>query len=182
MSFRERSPPMGPSEDDIDPRIDQVHLHRSPRARQCLLKGCSRTYSPKHPLQRYCSEECRRKAREWRLYKAQQQYRQTDNGKKKRGEQCQRRRELLKTREAAAGCQSHRCEGNHNKIIFGSCCDRPGCYERFIKTRRSPMQRFCSHECRRAFERVLERERRWIKRGAEREWHSTRYFITICRP
>ena len=173
---------MGPSEDGIDSRINQIHLRRSPRARQCLLKGCSRTYFPKHPLQRYCSEECRKKAKKWRHYKAQHQYRKTDNGKKKRGEQCQRRRELLKTREAAVRRQSHRCEGNHNKNIFGSCCDRPGCYERFIKTRRSPQQRFCSHECRHAFERVLERERRWIKRGAERDRHSTRCRRTVCRP
>jgi hypothetical protein len=52
--------------------------------------------------------------------------------------------------------------------IFGVTCDRPGCYERFQPTRRSPLQRFCSHECRRALERVLERERRWKKRGPGR--------------
>jgi len=32
------------------------------------------------------------------------------------------------------------------------------------------MQRYCSYECRRAVERVRERERRWKERGAEREW------------
>jgi hypothetical protein len=41
------------------------------------------------------------------------------------------------------------------------CCDRPGCYEGFVRRRRSPLQRFCSHPCRRAMERVWERERRW---------------------
>jgi hypothetical protein len=58
-----------------------------------------------------------------------------------------------------------RCIG---EIFFGHTCDRPGCYECFERTRRSPLQRFCSQECRRALERVLERERRWRKRGPAR--------------
>ena len=33
--------------------------------------------------------------------------------------------------------------------------------EQFVRARRSPLQRFCSHTCRRALERVAERERRW---------------------
>jgi hypothetical protein len=49
--------------------------------------------------------------------------------------------------------------------FFSEICDRPGCYECFKRTRRSPLQRFCSHDCRRALERVLERERRWRERG-----------------
>ncbi len=54
------------------------------------------------------------------------------------------------------------------RIFFGATCDRPGCYERFQPTRRAPLQRFCSQECRRALERVWERERRWKKRGPGR--------------
>jgi hypothetical protein len=46
-------------------------------------------------------------------------------------------------------------------IFFDRCCDRPGCYEGFAQQRRSPLQRFCSQGCRRALERVEERERRW---------------------
>lgn len=46
-------------------------------------------------------------------------------------------------------------------ILFDHSCDRPGCYEGFVRARRSPLQRFCSHACRRALERVQERERRW---------------------
>jgi len=30
-----------------------------------------------------------------------------------------------------------------------------------MRQRRSPLQRFCSHACRRALERVQERERHW---------------------
>jgi hypothetical protein len=51
------------------------------------------------------------------------------------------------------------------ELFFGDTCDRPGCYESFKRNRRSPLQRFCSHDCRRALERVLERERRWSERG-----------------
>jgi hypothetical protein len=46
-------------------------------------------------------------------------------------------------------------------LFFDHSCDRPGCYERFVLQPRSPLQRFCSHDCRRALERVQERERRW---------------------
>jgi len=56
-------------------------------------------------------------------------------------------------------------QGRHSQIFFRHTCDRPGCYESFQRSRRSPLQRFCSHECRRALERVLERERRWRERG-----------------
>jgi hypothetical protein len=35
-----------------------------------------------------------------------------------------------------------------------------------MRQRRSPRQRFCSHACRRALERVRERERRWQQRRA----------------
>ena len=37
-------------------------------------------------------------------------------------------------------------------------CDRPGCYELFTRTRRSPAQHFCAKPCRRAMERVWQRE------------------------
>lgn len=47
------------------------------------------------------------------------------------------------------------------KIFFDHCCDRPGCYERFGHQRRSPLQRYCSPDCRQALERVRRRERRF---------------------
>ena len=34
-------------------------------------------------------------------------------------------------------------------------CPRPGCYERFVPTSRSPLQSFCSAGCRQALRRVL---------------------------
>ena len=59
-----------------------------------------------------------------------------------------------------------RLRGSSLKNFFSCSCDRPGCYVEFDRTRRSPLQRFCSPECRHAFERVRERERRWRNRGA----------------
>lgn len=51
--------------------------------------------------------------------------------------------------------------GISKKYFKVHACDRPGCYESFVYTRRSPCQRFCTKECRQALERVLARERRW---------------------
>jgi hypothetical protein len=45
-----------------------------------------------------------------------------------------------------------------------SSCARPGCYELFVLTPRSPQQRFCSCLCRQALRRVLQREARWGRR------------------
>jgi len=53
-------------------------------------------------------------------------------------------------------------------------CERPGCYEVFITTSRSLRQKFCSEECRRAMNRVLERERRWREPRAGLRWQERR--------
>lgn len=62
--------------------------------------------------------------------------------------------------------------GSSLRIFFDACCDRPGCYECFVRQRRSPRQRFCSRACRRAMERVWERERRWRRRRTGRHHHA----------
>ena len=97
---------MSPSEDRPNSRINQGCCrsapHRRARSRRCLLKGCNRVYHSEHPLQRYCSETCRQKAKKWHRYKAQQKYRETARGKARRQEQCRRRRKLGKARKAAA--------------------------------------------------------------------------------
>ena len=102
---------MGPSEDLPNSRINQERSRNRPcrraRSRRCLLKGCDRVYRPDHRLQRYCREECRREAKRWRRWKAQQKYRATARGKAKRKKQCQRLRDRRKAQkpvsEAAAG-------------------------------------------------------------------------------
>jgi len=61
-----------------------------------------------------------------------------------------------------------RPRGSSLRSFFDGCCNRPGCYECFVRSRRSPLQRFCSSACQRAMERVFERERRWHRRHARR--------------
>jgi hypothetical protein len=54
------------------------------------------------------------------------------------------------------------------KIFPCRTCQRPGCYELFVVTPRSPEQHFCSASCRRALRRVLDREARWRRRQRQR--------------
>jgi hypothetical protein len=69
--------------------------------RRCLLKGCERRFHPRHAHQRYCSEDCRKGARRWSRWKAQQKYRDTAAGQEKRNGQSRRYRERIKSRQAA---------------------------------------------------------------------------------
>lgn len=59
-------------------------------------------------------------------------------------------------------------------------CDRPGCYEPPPKSGRN-QAKYCCRDCRQAVRRVLDRERKWLKRGTfqghcnrEREYQATR--------
>jgi len=54
--------------------------------------------------------------------------------------------------------------GSSLSAADGISCDRPGCYDLFCPTARSPQQRFCTKSCRCAMERVWQRERRWRAR------------------
>lgn len=81
---------------------------------------------------------------------------------------------LSETRASEGG------EGNQKeKNLDRPCCrcSRPGCYEFFAVPKRSPMQRFCSEECRRALRRVLDRERQWIRRARWRDRFAPLPFI-----
>jgi len=73
-------------------------IHR-PRSRRCLLKACEQRFLPKHARQRFCSDGCRRAAREWSEWKARQTYRATAAGKQKRNGQSRRHRERVKDRK-----------------------------------------------------------------------------------
>jgi len=135
---------------------------RRPRLRWCLLKGCEQRFHPRQGWQRYCSEDCRAAARKWSRWKAQQRYRKTRAGQQKRNGQSRRYRERVQRRKASESpVVSQVARVITPEHFFEHTCDRPGCYERFARQRRSPLQRFCSHACRRALERVREREGRW---------------------
>ena len=95
---------MGPPESRTRPRKNQAagrrkRRARKPRARCCLLKGCEQKFRPRQARQRYCSEGCRKKARRWSGWKAQQRYRETTEGQQKRNGQSRRYRERVKSRK-----------------------------------------------------------------------------------
>ena len=97
---------MGPPESRTRPRKKQAagrrkRRARKPRARYCLLKGCEQKFHPRQARQRYCSEGCRKKARQWSGWKAQQRYRETAGGQQKRNGQSRRYRERVKSRKPA---------------------------------------------------------------------------------
>jgi hypothetical protein len=92
---------MGPPESPTRNRKRQAAGRRKRRARPrgCLLKGCEQRFQPRQARQRYCSEDCRKAARRWSRWKAQQKYRTTVGGKQKRNGQSRRYRERVKSRK-----------------------------------------------------------------------------------
>jgi len=97
---------MGPPESRTRPGKKQAagrrkRRARKPRPRCCLLKGCEQKFHPRQARQRYCSEHCRKQARKWSGWKAQQRYRETTAGQQKRNGQSRRYRERVKSRQAA---------------------------------------------------------------------------------
>jgi hypothetical protein len=159
---------MGPPEDGRDPRRSQTDsrpISGQPRRRQCLLKGCETSFRPTTPLERYCSEECRERAREWSAWCADLKYRTTEKGKQRRQCQSKRYRERLRQRvRPSPKTPGDAGEGDRLEGFLGCPCDRPGCYELFHPTSRSPLQRFCSRACRMAWRRAIQRDRRWTGR------------------
>ena len=94
---------MGPPESPTRPRKNQAagRRKRRPRLRRCLLKGCEQRFHPRQARQRYCSEGCRKAARKWSRWKAQQRYRETAAGQAKRNGQSRRYRQRVKSRKPA---------------------------------------------------------------------------------
>jgi hypothetical protein len=130
--------------------------------RRCLLKGCERWFRPSRPQARYCSPACQRAARQWRRWRAGQRYRATDHGKEHRRDQSQRYRQRQRQRGAPVAPKEAPPEGQRPANIphdsSGCPCDRPGCYQLFRLSSRSPDQRFCSPACRQALRRVRQRD------------------------
>ena len=103
---------MGPPESATSHPENQVGGRRkrltrrqrgAPRSRRCLLKGCEQRFRPRRVRQRYCSEECRKAARAWSRWKAQESYRATAAGKQKRNGQSRRYRERVRSRKPPPG-------------------------------------------------------------------------------
>jgi hypothetical protein len=132
----------------------------------CLLKGCERSFQPKHPCCRYCSAACAEAAKKWRRWLADQKYRSTEQGKEARKDQSKRYRERRKEdppemKEPEKPAPAERVGDTQEPLGKKSCCHRPGCHERFIPDPRAPHQKYCGPECARAMRRVLVREKRY---------------------
>lgn len=155
---------MGPSQRCRETRLLQDVRRRLGR-RICLLKGCEQSFRPQHPLSRYCGSACREAARRWRGREANRRYRASEQGKCRRRAQSCRYRERVRERQRVDACSSAPGEGYpYPDQSMNFSCRRPGCYEAFARTARSPLQKFCSVGCRQALRRVLIRERRWKQR------------------
>jgi len=136
------------------------------RRRQCLLKGCEQAFCPHHPLDRYCSDDCAARARRWSRARANQKYRASESGRQRRQAQCRRHRErcrqasIVTDEPTQLGREGYQ-EPDPAKNLS---CSRPGCYERFAPSSRSPLRKFCCLHCRQALRRVVVRESRWRQR------------------
>src|ERR1039458_10156979 len=86
-----------------EPKICCARQGAVGRSRRCLLKGREQRFWPRHARQRYCSDGCRKAARAWSRWKAQERYRVTATGKQKRNGQSRRYRERVRNRNPPAG-------------------------------------------------------------------------------
>jgi hypothetical protein len=162
LTFRDR-PPVGPSQHVSKVSSGQAASCRG-SWRVCLLKGCGRGFRSSCARVWYCSAECLALARRWVCWKAQQRYRSSAQGRARRREQSRRWRQRQKEKRSKPSetPAKNGCEGHPRRRRRGEfSCDRPGCYDSFARSARSPWQRFCSALCRGALRLVRLRERRW---------------------
>jgi hypothetical protein len=157
----------------------QPTLCRTPSAsparfppRQCLRKGCERTFVPRRWNQRYCREaECLLLLRRWQTAKRQQRRRARAEVRQQQAEAQRQRRHRQRgeagvrqaersppATEAPAPRAWSRSRKNPHDF-----CDRPGCFEPRRPSRRAP-SRYCAGDCRPAVQRVRDRERKWKRR------------------
>jgi hypothetical protein len=139
------------------------------RPRVCLRKGCGRIYQPVRWNQRYCQDpECRKEVLRWQAAKRQQERRQRPEVRQQHAAaERQRRARLAANRHlpAVRGAETQKpgrawSRRRKNSAPF---CDRPGCYEPRREACRC-QAKYCGDECRQAYKRVLDRERKWLRR------------------
>jgi hypothetical protein len=140
--------------------------------RQCLRKGCGRTFVPRRWNQRYCREpECLRLLRRWQAAKRQQRRRTRAEVRRQQAaaqrERRHRQRAEAGVRQAvrsppAAAAPARRAWSRCKKNLQ-DFCDRPGCFEPRRPSRRAPA-RYCAGDCRPTVQRVQDRERKWKRR------------------
>ena len=164
-------------------RHHKLNGRRRPRPRLCLRKGCGRKYTPRRWNQHYCQDsECLRLVRRWQAAKRQARRRQDDAAKAQHAEaQRVRRQRVISSPQPPKAPEVAEARGHAAKILSPTpICDRPGCHETPPKSGRN-QAKYCCSACRQAVQRVLDRERKWLKRGTfqgrrarEREYQAAR--------
>jgi hypothetical protein len=140
---------------------------RRPRPRTCLRKDCGGKYTPERWNQRYCQDpECLRLVRRWQTANRQAKRRQDDAVKAQHAKSQQARRQRAKSSpQPPQKLEVAAARGHVAKISLPNpFCNRPGCYEPPPKLGRN-QAKYCCRSCRQAVYRVLDRERKWLKRG-----------------
>ncbi len=149
-------------------------LHR----RVCLRKGCGCVFQPRRWNQRYCQDlECLRLVRRWQSAKRQRERRQNMQHRQQHCESERQRRKRRREQTSSASQKGSRessssrlpetaCAWSRSKNFSADFCNRVGCYD---PVRCSPRTaaRYCSDDCRQAMRRVLDRERKWLRRNTD---------------
>lgn len=142
--------------------------------RTCLRKGCGCIFRATRWNQRYCGDpECRRLVRRWQAAKRQRRHRQKIENRQRHAQAQRERRRRAKAEGRGATARDNKISPDttsessawsRSKDIPEIFCDRPGCFEPPRPSCRAPA-RYCGDRCRQAVRRVLDRERKWLKRS-----------------
>lgn len=166
---------MGQDQDTSFPLV-LTSRERRLRRRVCLRKGCGFDFQPRCWNQRYCQDQkCLDLVRRWQAAKRQrerrqniqhrQQHRETERQRRKR-----QREQTTNTSHQGSGEPSSTRSAktarawSRSNSLSADFCDRVGCYDSVRYSPRTPA-RYCSDECRQAMRRVLDRERKWLRRN-----------------
>jgi hypothetical protein len=145
---------------------------RGLRPRVCLRKDCARVYQPRRWNQRYCQEpECLKEVRRWQNAQRQEQRRRRPEVREQHATAERQRRARRRQARASAmlgepsptGAPSDGRAWSRRRKNSAPFCHRPGCYEPLPQGGRVPA-RYCGSACREPMQRVLDRERKWLRR------------------
>ena len=151
--------------------------------RLCLRKGCGKRFLPKRWNQRYCQQTfCLREVRRWQAAKRQRKRRLWPEHRQQHA-QAERQRRIQRKEQVASHITASRQDTTRQRRAWSrrkkfceDFCDRPGCYEA-RRTSRRAAAKYCGDSCRHAVRRVVDRERKWLRRNnsARPTQRKTRY-------
>ena len=149
--------------------------------RVCLRNECGCVFQARCWNQRYCQDpECLRLVRRWQASKRQRQCRQNAEQRERHCEAERQRRTRRREQAFSSACASENgsLESSPTKLAENAgawsrsekfsedFCDRVGCYDPVRRSSRA-QARYCGDACRQAMRRVLDRERKWLRRNTD---------------